>query len=132
MSSSEAAEVVDVDNAVGDVSPVDALVSEEVIECADDTTMEPQESENGRQSKAGRGSAVYDLEYASSDIFNLHDKLTQLKELAGQKYGGLHVIFTGDFSQLEPVNGTPLYHEPNFAPWHDWINLCRAYWPTPF
>ena len=59
---------------------------------------------------------------SSSDIFNLNDKLTQLKELAGQKYGGLHVIFTGDFSQLEPVNGTPLYHEPNFAPWHDWIN----------
>ena len=56
MSSSEAApEVVDVDNGVGDVSPVDALVSEKVIECADDT---------GRQSKGGPGSAVYDLEYA--------------------------------------------------------------------
>jgi hypothetical protein len=60
---------------------------------------------------------------SSSNIFNLHNKLTQLKELAGQKYGGLHVIFTGDSSsQLEPVNGTPLYHEPSFAPWHDWIN----------
>jgi hypothetical protein len=64
MSSSEAAEVVDVDNAVGDASPVDALVSEKVIECADDTIMHEQESGNGRQSKAGRGSAVYDLEYA--------------------------------------------------------------------
>jgi hypothetical protein len=53
MSSSEPAEVVDVDNAVGDVSPVDALVSEEVFECADDTTMDEQESENGRQSKVG-------------------------------------------------------------------------------
>ena len=32
------------------------------------------------------------------------------------------MIFTGDFSQLEPVNGIPLYREPNFAPWHAWIN----------
>jgi hypothetical protein len=40
-----------------------ALVSEEVFECEDDATMDDQESENGRQSKAGRGSAVYDLEY---------------------------------------------------------------------
>jgi hypothetical protein len=23
---------------------------------------------------------------------------------------------------LEPVHGTPLYHEPSFALWHDWIN----------
>ena len=55
MSSSESAKVVDVDNGVGNVSPVDALVSEKVMECAEDT---------GRQSKAGPGSAVYDLEYA--------------------------------------------------------------------
>jgi endo-alpha-1,4-polygalactosaminidase (GH114 family) len=65
MRSPEAAKVLDVDNAVGDVlSPVDALVSEEVFECEDDATMDEQESENGRQRKAGRGgSAVYDLEY---------------------------------------------------------------------
>jgi hypothetical protein len=67
---------------------------------------------------------------SSSDILNLHEKLTQLKELAGQKYDGLHVIFTGDFSQLEPVNGTPLYNEPNFAHWHEVLhgnfrNVCR-------
>ena len=53
---------------------------------------------------------------------NLHEKLNQLKQVVREKYGGLHVIFTGDFSQLEPVNGTPLYNEPNFAPWHEWIN----------
>jgi hypothetical protein len=59
MSSPEPAEVVDVDNAVGDISPVDALVSEKVLECVDE-----QEPGNGRQSKGGPGSAVYDLEYA--------------------------------------------------------------------
>jgi hypothetical protein len=61
--SPEAAKVLDVDNAVGDVSPVDALVSEEFFECEDDATMDEEESENGVQRKAGRGSAVYDLEY---------------------------------------------------------------------
>ena len=59
---------------------------------------------------------------SSSDIFNLHEKLGQLKQVVNQRYGGIHVIFTGDFSQLEPVNGIPLYNEPTFAPWHDWIN----------
>ena len=32
------------------------------------------------------------------------------------------MIFSRDFSQLELVNRTPLYHQPNFAPWHDWTN----------
>ena len=59
---------------------------------------------------------------SSSDIFNLHEKLGQLKQVVNQRYSGIHVIFTGDFSQLEPVNGIPLYNEPTFAPWHDWIN----------
>ena len=57
-----------------------------------------------------------------ADILNLHEKLCLLKETVDDRYGGLHVIFTGDFSQLEPVGGDPLYHQPNFAPWHDWIN----------
>jgi hypothetical protein len=54
-----------VDNALGaGVSSVDEPVSEEVIECENETTMELQELENGMQSRGGLGSAVYDLEYA--------------------------------------------------------------------
>ena len=64
MSSPESVQVLDVDNALGAVSSVDEAVSEEVIECEDETTMELQESENGKQSRGGPGSAVYDLEYA--------------------------------------------------------------------
>ena len=60
MSSPESVEVLDVDNALGAVSSVDEPVSEEVIECEDKTTMELQESENGRQSRGGPGSAVYE------------------------------------------------------------------------
>ena len=57
-----------------------------------------------------------------ADILNLHEKLCLLKESIRTRYSGLHVILTGDFSQLEPVNSIPLYHETNFAPWHEWIN----------
>ena len=58
---------------------------------------------------------------SSSDLLKLNESLHKIKQVR-DKYGGLHVIFSGDFSQLEPVNGTPLYHQPNFTPWHDWIN----------
>jgi hypothetical protein len=67
---------------------------------------------------------VDEISFASpKDILNLHEKLHQLKQVSGtEKYGGLHVIFTGDFSQLEPVNGIPLYRQPDFVPWHAWVN----------
>jgi hypothetical protein len=59
MSSPESVEVLDVDNALGaGVSSVDEPVSEEVIECENETTMELQELENGMQSRGGLGSAV--------------------------------------------------------------------------
>ena len=32
------------------------------------------------------------------------------------------MVFTGDFSQLQPVSGKPLYYETNFALWHDSVN----------
>ena len=66
---------------------------------------------------------IDEISFASSaDVLNLNEKLGRLKQVTRERYGGIHVIFTGDFSQLEPVSGTPLYNEPNFAPWHDWIN----------
>ena len=67
---------------------------------------------------------VDEISFASpKDILNLHEKLHQLKQVSGtEKYGGLHVIFTGDFSQLELVNGIPLYRQPDFVPWHAWVN----------
>jgi hypothetical protein len=58
----------------------------------------------------------------SADLSNLNTKLQLLKEMAGAQYGNLHIVFTGDFSQLEPVGGKPLYYESNFAMWHGWVN----------
>lgn len=57
-------------------------------------------------------------------IVNLHHRLCQLKEVRqhGNKFGNMHIVFSGDFSQLEPVGALPLYCETKFAMWHDWIN----------
>ena len=58
----------------------------------------------------------------SADLTKLNEKLGLLKQHVHSKYGGIHILFTGDFSQLEPINGFPLYYETNFALWHDWVN----------
>jgi hypothetical protein len=66
---------------------------------------------------------VDEISFATSaDLRKLNEKLGMLKEARRQKYGGLHLVFTGDFAQLEPVTGYPLYYETNFSIWHDWIN----------
>ena len=66
---------------------------------------------------------VDEISFATSaDLKTLNEKLGLLKETRQQKYGGLHMVFTGDFSQLEPVSGNPLYYETNFPLWHDWVN----------
>jgi hypothetical protein len=66
---------------------------------------------------------VDEISFATSaDLSSLNEKLKLLKECVDQKYGNLPMVFTGDFSQLEPVSGKPLYYETNFPIWHDWIN----------
>ncbi len=34
----------------------------------------------------------------------------------------MDITFVGDFSQLEPVQGEPIYAVPDFRPFHDWVN----------
>jgi hypothetical protein len=66
---------------------------------------------------------IDEISFASSDILiKLNTKLQALKDADGSKYGNIHIIFTGDFSQLEPVTGYPLYYDTNFPMWHDWVN----------
>jgi PIF1-like helicase len=58
-----------------------------------------------------------------SDLVNIHQKLCALKENIHSMYGGVHIIFSGDLRQLEPVgaNKLPIYaeHVPEFK---DWVN----------
>ena len=66
---------------------------------------------------------VDEISFATStDLKKLNEKLGLLRETRQQKYGNLHIVFTGDFSQLEPVSGLPLYFETNCPLWHDWVN----------
>ena len=58
----------------------------------------------------------------SADLQKLNEQLGKLKEKRSDRYGGLDMVFTGDFAQLEPIGGYPLYYETNFSIWHDWIN----------
>jgi hypothetical protein len=66
---------------------------------------------------------IDEISFANADVLTkLNAQLQLLKEAHGDRFGGLHIIFTGDFCQLEPVKGHPLYYETNFAIWHDWVN----------
>jgi DNA replicative helicase MCM subunit Mcm2 (Cdc46/Mcm family) len=53
MRSGEATKLLDVNNVVRDVSPVDALVSKKVVECEDNAEMYEEDSEKGSERKAG-------------------------------------------------------------------------------
>jgi len=58
----------------------------------------------------------------SSNLRKLHRQLCCLKERPSQRYGGISIIFAGDFRQLMPVQGKSLYEDESVAMWHDWIN----------
>jgi PIF1-like helicase/Helitron helicase-like domain at N-terminus len=67
---------------------------------------------------------VDEISFASKqDIATMHKQLSRLKEKIHSRYGGINIIFSGDFRQLEPVGQfkRPIYAEavPEFV---DWIN----------
>jgi hypothetical protein len=72
---------------------------------------------------------IDEISFASKDDFiELHRKLRELMQRIHVRYGGLNVIFAGDFRQLEPVgvdnNGEtkkPVYAEP-CPEFREWIN----------
>ena len=64
-----------------------------------------------------------EISFAGKDvILKLDERLRELKENQMAKYGGMNIVFAGDFSQLEPVKGDPLYSCSDFIQWHQWIN----------
>ena len=67
---------------------------------------------------------VDEVSFASKRIFQeLHNKLSRLREKISHKYGGLHVIFAGDFRQLEPPGkfDVPVYQD-HCLEFQDWVN----------
>ena len=61
---------------------------------------------------------------SAKDVRIIHEKLSKLMERPHSKYGGLHIVFSGDFRQLEPVRASSatLYRAKNCTEWHQWIN----------
>ena len=60
-----------------------------------------------------------------SQVVTLDEKLRTLMHRHNTLFGGLHILFCGDFRQLEPVAGTPLY-----SPRHSdkkWVNSINCY-----
>jgi hypothetical protein len=57
-----------------------------------------------------------------SKVQNLHTKLCQIKENPHAKFGGIPIVFAGDFTQLQPVGGRTLYLFNNFEPWWGWVH----------
>jgi hypothetical protein len=63
-----------------------------------------------------------EISFAGKDIImKLDERLREFRENHLSKYGGMNIVFAGDFSQLEPVNGEPLYSCPDFIQWHEWV-----------
>ena len=54
----------------------------------------------------------------------MHKQLGKLKHEINKKFGGLNIIFSGDFWQLEPVGRgkLPIYKDNNCPYFIDWVN----------
>jgi hypothetical protein len=94
---------------------IDSLYEDSPSESSDDDEDVSPATKKQRMSLRDRREMQTGPFATSSNLKTLNDKLGLLKETRQQKYGGLHIVFTGDFSQLEPVSGKPLYYETNFA-----------------
>ena len=66
---------------------------------------------------------VDEISFAKRSVVqDLHDACCEWKGKPASRYGNLSVVFCGDFSQLEPVAGVPLFMDVTFHQWLDWTN----------
>jgi hypothetical protein len=67
---------------------------------------------------------IDEISFASKqDIININEKVKYLRDNATTLYGGLNVIFCGDFRQLEPVKeGAIQIYQEEFPEFHGAIN----------
>ena len=70
-------------------------------------------------------SIIDEISFASkSDFQMMHKQLGKLKQEINKKFGGLNIIFSGDFQQLEPVGRgkLPIYKDNDCPYFIDWVN----------
>jgi hypothetical protein len=66
---------------------------------------------------------IDEISLAEKKLFPVLDK--NLRILTGNRdllYGGIHIVFIGDFMQLAPVNGSPIFSSFDDIHWHGSLN----------
>jgi len=54
--------------------------------------------------------------------FVVHGVLRSKTRKKSVPYGNIYIVFLGDFSQLEPIGGEPIYTQPNLPAWEGALN----------
>jgi len=68
---------------------------------------------------------IDEISMAGIDLFPKLDKhLRILTGIRDKMYGGIHIIFFGDFMQLSPVGSYPIYSKFNDIYWHGALNAA--------
>ena len=66
---------------------------------------------------------VDEISFASKKFLErLNQCLGKLLQRTDSKFGGIHILFVGDMSQLDPVGQTPMYKEESVPIWHEWVH----------
>ena len=71
---------------------------------------------------------IDEVSFASeTTLKQINSKLNALKEIdidtyPGAKFGNIPILFAGDFTQLEPVMGKPVWLNENNIIWYEYVN----------
>jgi PIF1-like helicase len=67
---------------------------------------------------------IDEISFASKAFLDQLNKcLGQLLQNANAKFGGIHILFVGDMSQLDPVGQKPMYRETDLPLWTEWVDI---------
>ncbi|KAG7361637.1 PIF1-like helicase [Nitzschia inconspicua] len=66
---------------------------------------------------------VDEVSFASvEDMELLNEKIKQIFDNPWEPFGGVPIVFSGDFAQLSPVGGRPLYKSEHSIVWKEYLN----------
>ena len=65
---------------------------------------------------------VDEISFASRDVVDKLDYKLRCILKPDHKFGGIPIVFAGDFTQLKPVKAQPLYLFKDFEKWYEWVH----------
>lgn len=66
---------------------------------------------------------IDEISFLPKELFSVLDQhMRKIFQEHYKKYGGQNVVFAGDFSQMEPVQGTPVYKKDRVQEFQDFVN----------